>query len=270
MAEYSVRNSGKLVLKGEKKTKHKKKSSNKRKLDEEKSVDYQKEDEQRHGGAWSVESIDEIIGSVCIEIGDQMYIHGLDNGLFVLGAAHSNEQPPNDEEILTAIKIDDKHVALKSGYGKYLSVNTAGLLIGRSEAISLREYFEVEIDYDYDGRKMYIKACNDGYLGVNPDGDIVATANKKSESQLVIRSLNKRGSHKKSTSVFKTDEDEVLDDNLRNVELNYVKKFQKFEDKRILLSKDDVKELDEAKSSGVLHEKLLDRREKMKSDRYCK
>jgi protein FRG1 len=270
MAEYSARNTGKLLLKGEKKTKHKKKASKKRKLDEGKFVDYQKEDDQRHGGVWAVESIDEISGPVCIEIGDQMYIHGLDNGLFVLGAVHPNEQPPNDEEILTAIKIDDKHIALKSGYGKYLSVNTAGLLIGRSEAISPREYFEIEIEYDYDGRKMYIKGCNNGYLAVNQDGDIVALENKKSDSLVVIRSLNKRGSHKKTSSVFKTEEDEVLDDNLKNVELNYVKKFQKFEDKRILLSNEDVKELEEAKSSGVLHEKLLDRREKMKSDRYCK
>jgi protein FRG1 len=270
MAEYSVRNTGKLVLKGEKKSKHKSKTSNKRKLDEAKQHDPQKDDEMRHGGAWSVESIDEISGSVCIEIGDQMYIHGLDNGLFVLGAMHTDEQPPNDEEILTAIKIDDKHVALKSGYGKYLSVNSAGLLIGRSDAISPREYFEVEIDYDYDGRKMYIKGSNNGYLSVNQDGDIVAMENKKSDAQLVVRSLNKRDSHKKKSSALKADEDEVLDDNLRNVELNYVKKFQKFEDKRILLSKDDVAELEVAKTSGILHEKLLDRREKMKSDRYCK
>jgi len=31
-----------------------------------------------------------------------------------------------------------------------------------------------------------------------------------------------------------------------------------------------VKELIDAKQSGALHEALLDRREKMKADRYCK
>jgi len=32
----------------------------------------------------------------------------------------------------------------------------------------------------------------------------------------------------------------------------------------------DINELVDAKNTGLLHEALLDRREKMKSDRYCK
>lgn len=48
------------------------------------------------------------------------------------------------------------------------------------------------------------------------------------------------------------------------------KKFQKFQDKKMRISKNDVKELEEAKAQGLLHETLLDRRSKMKADRYCK
>jgi protein FRG1 len=36
------------------------------------------------------------------------------------------------------------------------------------------------------------------------------------------------------------------------------------------VSREGVGELHKAKSSGKLHEALLDRREKMKADRYCK
>ena len=38
----------------------------------------------------------------------------------------------------------------------------------------------------------------------------------------------------------------------------------------IVVVVDVVGELTEAKAQGILHEKLLDRREKMKADRYCK
>lgn len=48
------------------------------------------------------------------------------------------------------------------------------------------------------------------------------------------------------------------------------KKFQKFQDKRLKLCKDGKKELKLAKQEGNLHETLLDRRSKMKADRYCK
>lgn len=57
---------------------------------------------------------------------------------------------------------------------------------------------------------------------------------------------------------------------VRDTEINYVKKFQKFQDKKLRVNQGDMSELVEAKKTGALHEVLLDRREKMKSDRYCK
>jgi len=49
-----------------------------------------------------------------------------------------------------------------------------------------------------------------------------------------------------------------------------LRNFKNFKTKKIKLSSEDAAELTEAKESGVLHGKLLDRREKMKADRYCK
>jgi protein FRG1 len=57
---------------------------------------------------------------------------------------------------------------------------------------------------------------------------------------------------------------------LGQVELNYVKKFQKFQDHKIRLNNTDRRELLKARDKGALHEALLDRRAKMKADRYCK
>lgn len=267
---YSVGKGGKLKLKGESssssKDKHKK--HKKRKLTEsDPKKDFDKEDELSHAGGWVVDKYEQITGTVFIEFKELMYLHGLDNGLFVLGSPHAPGERPDVGELVTAVPIDNKYIAFKSAYSKYLSVNSNGLVIGRSEAISPKEYFEVEFDYDYDGRKIYLKASNGKYVSVNHEGDIVALATEKEDMELRIRSLNKRNAEKETK---KDVPDEEKADDLRNVELNYVKKFQKFQDKKIKLSKEDAKELTEAKDAGILHEKLLDRREKMKADRYCK
>jgi len=50
---------------------------------------------------------------------------------------------PEAQEILTAIKISDTKIALKSGYDKYLSVqDSGGRVAGRSDAIGSREQWE--------------------------------------------------------------------------------------------------------------------------------
>jgi hypothetical protein len=42
-----------------------------------------------------VKQIEEMTGSIAIEFGNQMYVKALDNGLFTLGAPHSEGQSNN-------------------------------------------------------------------------------------------------------------------------------------------------------------------------------
>jgi len=49
---------------------------------------------------------------------------------------------PEPEEILTALRVDDTKVALKSGYDQYISVDANGLVVGRSMAIGTKEQWE--------------------------------------------------------------------------------------------------------------------------------
>lgn len=52
--------------------------------------------------------------------------------------------------------------------------------------------------------------------------------------------------------------------------LCFRRKFQKFQDKKLKINVENRVQLEQAKTEGNLHETLLDRRSKMKADRYCK
>ena len=49
---------------------------------------------------------------------------------------------PSPEEVLTAVRVSDSKIALKSGYGKYLGVTANGKVVGRAEAIGSLEQWE--------------------------------------------------------------------------------------------------------------------------------
>lgn len=59
-----------------------------------------------------------------------------------MGAPHNEGEGPSPEEILTAITINDRKVAFKSGYDKYLRVEKNGIITGRSDAIGAVEQWE--------------------------------------------------------------------------------------------------------------------------------
>lgn len=43
---------------------------------------------------------------------------------------------------MTAVQVSDTKIALKSGYGKYLTVDPDGDVTGKAEAIGVREQWE--------------------------------------------------------------------------------------------------------------------------------
>ncbi|GIY61635.1 protein FRG1 [Caerostris extrusa] len=243
MSEYSNFKGGKLRLKGEKKSKNKKKHHEKKRkhIEETEKVD---DDATKHGGWWSVSHFKEISGPIAIEFQPHCYVKALDNGQFVLGGPHPDGSGPDPEEILTAIPISDSKIALKSGYNKYLRVGPDGRLYGRSDAIGSMEQWEPVFQEE----KIAILSAMSCFISVDDStSDVIATSKTAGETEVLkIRS------------------------SLKSCEINYIKKFQSFQDRKLRVNAEDRIVVKKAKHEGNLHEVLLDRRAKMKSDKFCK
>lgn len=216
---------------------------------------------QRHGGWWSVSQFKHVTGPVVIEMRGG-YIRSVDDGTFTLGAPHADGEGPDPEEVLLAIRINEDKVAFKSGYNKYVTCADSGKVTGTADAAAQKEQFSLV----FQEGKLAILGPNGCFLSLKDSDDTVVCDRQRAgdDEMIKIRSNAEREEDKK----------EVIPDeeqgNVGQIELNYVRKFQKFQDHKIKLNQSDRRELLRAKAEGDMHEVMLDRRAKMKADRYCK
>lgn len=117
----------------------------------------------------------------------------MDDGTFILGVKHDKGDPPAFDEELTAFIVNDSKIYIKSGFGKYLKVDTNNMIVGRSEAAGSQECFEPVFQ---DG-KMALQAANNCFLTIDPEDDQLVAINKSikpnGEGVCVIRSNAYRG-----------------------------------------------------------------------------
>lgn len=193
------------------------------------------------------------------------YAKATNSGGIVLGNPHPPGEGPDEEEIFTAVSVPVNQVAFKSGFGRYLGVDSRKRLIGVSEAIGETEMFLPVFE---DGNTA-LCAYNECFLSPDTSTDpqnIIAEADKVGPSEMVtIRVNNNPRLYNAGHTGTKAQQAEDVGA-LYQIEKGYLKKHGKTEDSY----KDDIKRLKRARHDGQLYEALLDTRVKHKSDKYCK
>jgi len=247
-----------------KKDKKQKKQKRQKLSEEDQKIkeDFEK-DLASHGGWWSITKVEEAKGPIVIEMGKRVYVSCMDNGKFTLGVKHDSGAEPDITEQFTGVVLSNNKIALKTGFGKYLSVDHNSTVVGRSDAIASMEMWEPVFEQG----KLALLAPNNRFMSWGEDGDMIATSESASKENFV--KIRSNGERNKIDEKDLPPVEERNVDNMRECEVNYVKKFQSWKDGKLRLSAKDVEELDKAKDEGKLHNALLDRRAKMKSDRYC-
>ncbi|MFH4983631.1 hypothetical protein AB6A40_010340 [Gnathostoma spinigerum] len=289
----------KLLFKGDKLKKKKAKSERTSQLDP---------DTVRHGGWWRIADECDLIGGANIAVecgnGSNCYLAAMDNGRFTIGGPHIDKECPLPEEILTLIKTpDDSKISLKTGYGKYVGVDAQGALVAVSDAIGARERL---IAVFQDGKTAIQTVSNNCFLCMTPDseGYIFAVSKKAGDNEMVnLLQLFPSCSMSEFCCISKfilicmvrrilrffafiikirTNAEKEGPVEWRNTEDlkpagqcedAYVKMYQHskvgLKGKQINIDFNDKTEIRRAQAEGNLHELLLDRRTKTKSDKYC-
>ena len=97
------------------------------------------------GAWWVVREPTDLSGTVILENASGGYLCAVDDGtLTVADATPGKEREgPTAPEIFTMIKVTDARVALKTAYGRYVSLNeNSRAITAREEAMGVREMWQ--------------------------------------------------------------------------------------------------------------------------------
>ncbi|KAI9301221.1 FRG1-like family-domain-containing protein [Cunninghamella echinulata] len=253
---------GKLLFKGDKKEKKRKRKH--RDEDERDKAEFTQE------GWVRVDSIQDLVGplfithpsdpTICLTVDEEDRFFA-----YPLPEQASTTEPMIINQVFVGAKLvgSTTRYTFKSYNGKYLSSDKVGVTSCDREAISMTEEWEpvvTEAGVCFQNayqKFLMIDQVADGGFKIRTDSDDIGFC----ETFRVYCQAKFKYKRKK-------EEKEKI--NANQLELENVKKNQTWGGGKLYLTHEDSKKLKKAKSEGRLNEAMLDRRSKMKSDRYCK
>uniref|UniRef100_A0A915PMK3 Uncharacterized protein n=1 Tax=Setaria digitata TaxID=48799 RepID=A0A915PMK3_9BILA len=228
-------------------------------------------DVEFHGGWRAITDEADLRGgiNICIECDATpgTYLAAVDNGRFITGGPHLAGEGPNPEEVLTLIKTpDDVLISMKTGFGKYVGVDSEGNLIATADAVGTRERMIVVFQ---DGKTAIQSASSNMFLSMETDAEgYIRVTSRKAEAGEMIKI--RTDAKKEGPIDWRSEEDRK---SAAECETSYVKMYQHskvaLKGKYININLDDKESVRRAQEEGNLHELLLERRVKTKSDKYC-
>ncbi|CAG8455906.1 9283_t:CDS:2 [Paraglomus brasilianum] len=157
----------------------------------------------------------------------------------------------------------NERITLKTYKNKYISTDKFGVITAEHEAIGPQEEW-LPIVRD-DG--IAFQSIYDKFLSIDEiaGGGYKIRADVETIGFCETFRVKCQARFRKKQKVTKKEDRAVSE-----VEVEQIKKYQTWGGGRIRTSEEDVNKLRRAKKEGKFSEALLDRREKVKADRYCK
>ncbi|KAK9708712.1 hypothetical protein K7432_009474 [Basidiobolus ranarum] len=260
MSDYKAIKSNKLSFKGESEKKKKKKRKSKEITEEtESSVN-------TDSGWVFTENLDELVGPIfilfngepprCIRTNDKEEIVSQ-----IQEKPIAEVEPEQVHHVFVGRRVPGSEgFTFKSSTGKYLSCDKVGVLSIDSEAVGPQESWTPILREDgvafqnVHGKYLSIEESSGKLRGDAEDIRFCEVFRVKCQAAVRRKDKVKSQTNQSSTEV----------------EFHNIRRFQSWGLGRVKLSEDDVTELKKAKKEGNFSETLLDRRAKIKSDRYCK
>ncbi|KAF9106008.1 hypothetical protein BGX29_010773 [Mortierella sp. GBA35] len=196
-------------------------------------------------------------------------------------------EPTTVHQVLVATMIPDSdRLTLKAYNGKYLSSDKFGIVTADTEAIGMQEEWTAIIKADEEEGGIAFQSHYGKFLSVDEVAAVDAGARAGAGGAGVGGALTGFQIRADSETIgfcelfrakiqarFRKKAKKAAGDVkivTKDYEFDQSRKFQTWNHGRVIVSNESVKELNKAKKEGRFSEALLDRREKLKSDRYCK
>lgn len=171
-------------------------------------------------------------------------------------------EPNNALQIIVGQWMGSDILTLKTPYNKYISSDSHGIITMNREAIGSQEEWIPIFDNNLVSfqHKIFQK-----FLSYDPN---IRTLSADSDNIGCNESFIVQYQEKYNSQISSTDNVSTHSNPLQ-YELDQIRRYQSWQDRRLRLDT-ETRDLKKAKDQGKLHESLLERRIKMKSDKYCK
>ncbi|GAA5948500.1 hypothetical protein JCM21900_002730 [Sporobolomyces salmonicolor] len=203
----------------------------------------------------------------------------LSGGADVL-SAHTEPTDVYHVWVCTRIPDTNDKVTFRSGSGKFLAADELGAVTAEREARGPQEEWTLEAASDGGHGAFVLKSLYGKYLSADvvAGGKVELRADEETEGETERWRIHMQGEFvAKAKKQFnerngiKTRPDHGLTvvKDLAGAEESNIRKYQARGGGEFVGSAEDIRELKRARKEGKLAEAMLDRRAKLKSDRYC-